>query len=230
MEKQENIHSGHRQRLKQLFCQSGIEGMSDVMCLELLLFYGIARRDTNPIAHALLERFGSLSGVLEAPPELLQQVPGISEHAALLLHLIPAMSRRYLMDRAGQETILDSTTRCGEYLKPRFFGAREEQVYLLCLDAKCKVLDCRLISRGSVNAADISVRKIVEVALSVNATSVVLAHNHTSGIALPSREDEATTRRLEMALDAVGIQLVDHIIVADDDFVSMADSGFFVYR
>lgn len=227
MEKQENIHSGHRQRLKKRFLEAGMDGLSDVNCLELLLFYAIARKDTNPLAHALLDRFGSLSAVLDAPPEQLQQVAGISEHAATLLHAIPALSRRYLMDQTRHEVILNTTTLCGEYLKPRFYGAREEQVYLLCLDAKCKALDCRLISKGSVNAADISVRKIVEVALSVNATSVVLAHNHTSGLALPSREDEATTQRLATALDAVGIQLADHIIVADQDFVSMADSGFF---
>ena len=100
-------------------------------------------------------------------------------------------------------------------------------MYLLCLDAKCKVLDCRLLSVGGVNTAAVSVRKIVEAALSCNATSVVLAHNHTSGIALPSAEDEVTTRRIAAALDAVGILLADHIIVADDDYVSMADSGFF---
>lgn len=207
-----------------------MDGLSDINCLELLLFYAIARRDTNPLAHALIDHFGSLSAVFDAPPEQLQQIPGISEHAAVLLHAVPALARRYFIDRTKHENILNTTERCGEYLTPYFFGAREEQVYLLCLDAKCKALDCRLISRGSVNAADISVRKIVEIALAVNATSVVLAHNHTSGIALPSHEDEATTRRLEAALDAVGIQLVDHIIVADDDFVSMADSGFFVSR
>lgn len=230
MEKEGNIHAGHRQRLKRQFLEAGMDGLSDVNCLELLLFYAIARRDTNPLAHALLERFGSLSAVFNAPPEQLQQVPGISEHAAVLLHAIPALGRRYFIDQTRQEKILNSTERCGAYLIPYFFGAREEQVYLLSLDAKCKVLDCRLLSRGSVNAAEISVRRIVETALAVNATSVVLAHNHTSGIALPSREDEATTRRLETALDAVGIQLVDHIIVPDNDFVSMADSGFFQNR
>ena len=213
MEKEGNVHAGHRQRLKRQFLEAGLDSLSDVNCLELLLFYAIARRDTNPLAHALLEQFGSLSAVFNASPEQLQQVPGISEHAAVLLHAIPALGRRYFIDQTRQEKILNSTERCGAYLIPYFFGAREEQVYLLSLDAKCKVLDCRMLSRGSVNAA-----------------SVVLAHNHTSGIALPSREDEATTRRLETALDAVGIQLVDHIIVADNDFVSMADSGFFQNR
>lgn len=230
MEQKENVHSGHRQRLKERFREVGIDGLSDINCLELLLFYAIPRKDTNPLAHALLDRFGSLSAVFSAPPEQLQQVPGISEHAATLLYAIPQLARRYMVDQANTTTILNTTTRCGEYLLPRFFGAREELVFLLCLDAKCKVLDCRQIAKGSVNAADISARKIIETALAVNATSVVIAHNHTSGLALPSREDEMTTRRLDLALDAVGIQLIDHIIVADNDFVSMNDSGFFRYR
>ena len=108
---------------------------------------------------------------------------------------------------------------------PYFHGAQEEQVYLLCLDAKCKALDCILIQSGDVNAAGISVRKVVKAALAANATSVVLAHNHPSGVALPSEEDRRVTRIVKSALDAVDVLLVDHIIVADDDFVSLADDG-----
>ena len=230
MEKEKNIHDGHRQRLKERFRKGGMDSLSDVNCLELLLFYALPRRDTNPIAHALLDRFGSLSGALDAPPEQMQQIPGISEHAATLLHAIPQLARRYLVDQSGTNHVLNTTRRCGEYLMPYFVGAREEQVYLLCLDAKCKALDCRQISKGSLNSANVPIRKIVEVALAVNATSVVLAHNHTSGIALPSREDEATTMRIHTALDAMDILLADHIIVADDDFVSMADSNFLIFR
>ena len=222
-----SMHTGHRARLKAQFLQSGLDALTDIQVLELLLFYANPRRDTNPIAHRLLNQFGSLSAVLDAPPELLGKVSGVGENAALLLHLVPCVCRRYLIDRASYEQILDSTEKAGAFLVPYFFGARDEMVYLLCLDAKCKVLDCRMLSVGGVNTASVSVRKIVEAALACNATSVVLAHNHTSGIALPSKEDEATTRQIRTALDAVGILLADHIIVADDDFVSMADSGFF---
>ena len=98
---------------------------------------------------------------------------------------------------------------------------------MVCLDAKCKVLSCKLLFRGSVNSANISIRKIVENALLYNSTSVIIAHNHTSGIALPSKEDHVTTRRIEAALKAVEINLSDHIIVADNDYVSLADNGFF---
>lgn len=221
----DTIHSGHRDRLRQQFLRSGLDSMSDVQSLELLLFYAIARRDTNPVAHRLLDRFGSLSAVLEAPVDELRMVEGIGESAAVLLSLVPQMARRHMIDRVKCETIIDTTEKAGQYLLPFFHGEREEVVYILCLDAKCKVLDCRMLFRGGVNTAGVSVRKIVEVALTHNATSIVLAHNHVSGIALPSAEDIHTTKQIHMALDAVGILLADHIVVADDDFVSMADNG-----
>lgn len=225
--KPNNIHTGHRARLKQRFLEAGLDALDDITALELVLFFGIPRKDTNPVAHALLDRFGSLPAVLEAPVLQLRQVPGMTEQAAVLLRVIPEMARRYQIRRSDMGKVLNSITSCGNYLLPYFFGAREELVYLLSLDAKCKVLDCRCISRGGVNSAEISVRRVVEIALAVNATSVVLAHNHTSGIALPSQEDAAATRQLITALNAVGIILADHIVVADDDFVSMADNGFF---
>ena len=108
---------------------------------------------------------------------------------------------------------------------PRFFGRTRETVFLLCLDAKCKVLCCKEIGEGSVNTASISVRKVVETALAANATTVVLAHNHPSGIAVPSNEDIQTTQRIAAALSAVEIHLADHIVVADGDYVSMVQSG-----
>ena len=175
-----SIHDGHRQRLKQRFLEEGLESFTDIQVLELLLFFSVPRQDTNPIAHALLDHFGSLYQVLEAP----------------------------------------------EYLVPFFFGRNVETVFLLCLDAKCKVLCCKEVGQGSVNSAGISVRKIVETALAANATTVVLAHNHPSGIAVPSSEDVQTTCRVAMALNAVEIQLADHIVVADGDYVSMVQSGY----
>lgn len=219
-------HEGHRQRMKRRFLRSDLDSFDDLAILEFLLYYAIPRRDTNPIAHNLLERYGSLAAVLEAPPEELQRVEGVTENAAILLTLVPAVARQHMIERARYEEPLNTTTKCGEYLTPRFFGERDEVVWLLCLDAKLMPLDCRLLFRGSVNSAGVSVRKVVEVALACNASSVVLAHNHTSGLALPSREDELTTLRLKTALDAVDILLVDHIIVAGDDYVSMHDSKF----
>ena len=220
-----SVHEGHRERMRRQMKTSGMDSLSDVQLLEVALYYAIARRDTNEIAHALLRRFGSLSGVLEAPRAELLKIDGVGESAADLLLLFIQMERRHLMDRAGRQTILDTTYKCAQYLMPRFIGEQEEVVYLLCLDAKCKALDCSLIHRGAVNMTAISVRKIVKAALDHNATSVVVAHNHPSGLALPSREDRATTLALKAALDAVDVVLVDHVIVADGDFVCLADDG-----
>lgn len=221
------LHEGHRERLKQRFRRDGLDGFTDIQVLEFLLFYAIPRRDTNPIAHALLDRFGTLHQVLEAPIHELQSVEGVGENAATLLHLARALAGRYAVSQAKIEAILNSTHKCGEYLKSFFVGKRDEVVYLLCLDAKCKVLSCAEVGRGSVNSVGLSIRKIVETALSFNAVSVVLSHNHPSGLAFPSGEDVATTRRVALALDAVGIILADHIIVSEEDFVSLAESDLY---
>ena len=136
------------------------------------------------------------------------------------------LCRYYQVDSAQRVEILTTLDACGAYLVPRFFGRTRETVFLLCLDAKCKVLCCKEVGEGSVNSASISVRKIVETALAANATTVILAHNHPSGVAVPSGEDAQTTRRIAAALSAVEIHLADHIIVADGDYVSMVQSGY----
>ena len=220
-----NIHNNHRTRMKERFRDHGLDSFTDIQVLELLLFYAIPRKDTNPIAHALLKHFGSLAQVLDASVEELQKVEGIGENAALFLKLIPAAGKAYMIDSARHDVILDTLDKCGKYLQNYFIGCRVEKVYLLCLDAKCKVLACKEIGEGSVNSAGISTRKVVETALAVGASAVILAHNHPSGIALPSAEDMQTTKRIAMALQAVEITLVDHIIVADFDHTSMAQSG-----
>ena len=220
-----SIHRGHRERLKQRFLEEGLDNFTDIQVLELLLFYAIPRSDTNPIAHGLLSHFGSLSQVLEADVEELKKVPGIGDHAATLLALVIDLCRYYQVNCAQQTQMLTTLEDCGKYLVPRFFGRTKETVFLLCLDAKCKVLCCKEIGEGSVNTASVSVRKVVETALAANATTVVLAHNHPSGIAVPSNEDIQTTRRIAAALNAVEIYLADHIVVADGDYVSMVQSG-----
>jgi len=222
----ESVHKGHRDRLKQRFLAEGLDSFTDIQVLELLLFYAIPVKDTNPIAHALLDRFGSLSQVLEADVEELKRVPGIKDHAATLLALVIDLCRYYQVNCAQKTEILATLDACANYLVPRFFGRTRETVFLLCLDAKCKVLCCKELGEGSVNTASISVRKVVETALSANATTVVLAHNHPSGIAVPSNEDVQTTGRIAAALQAVEIYLADHIVVADGDYVSMVQSGY----
>ncbi|MBQ8580431.1 MAG: DNA repair protein RadC [Oscillospiraceae bacterium] len=222
-----SIHDKHRQRVRQRFLEEGLDNFSDFQALELLLFYCIPRIDTNEIAHRLINRFGSFSQVLDAPVQELEKVEGIGPSAALFLSLVCQTGRYYQVDRVKNTSILTSTDACGAYLVPYFHGRRNETVFLLCLDAKCKVLCCKEVGEGSVNSAGVPVRRIVETALGANATSVVLAHNHPSGLALPSADDVQTTQRVAAALAAVEIAMADHIIVADDDFVSLAQSGYY---
>ena len=218
------LHDGHRARKKALFRQSGLDGFADHEVLELVLYYAIPRRDTNETAHRLLQKFGSLQNVFSAPAEELAKVEGVGENAALLLTLLPAAVRRAGRS-GGRERVLNSVDKCGRYFLELLGGERQEALYEACLDAKGKLLSCKKLAQGSADSAVLSVRQVVENALLCGASGVVLAHNHPSGIALPSQEDIAVTRRLQVALDAVGIVLADHIIVADEDFVSLADSG-----
>lgn len=221
-----SIHEGHRKRMKDRFFHEGLDHFSEFEALEILLYYAIPRKDTNPIAHSLIDHFGSLAQVLDASVEELEQVSGVSQNVAILMKLVTEMGRLYMVKRTEDNKILKTIRDCGEYLKPYFFGRTNETVFLLCLDAKCKVIGCRKVGEGSVNSANVPIRRIVEMALNSNATSVVLSHNHPSGVAVPSDEDVATTRRVAAALSMVDIILVDHIVVADDDFVSMVHSGY----
>lgn len=222
-----SIHDGHRQRLKNRFRREGLDSFEELQVLELLLFYCIPRQDTNPIAHALLNHFGTLDQVMDAPAEELQKVPGVGENAATFLALVHALDRRYQISKEQNLKILSTVEECGRYMWSCLKDLRNETVYLLCLDAKCKALCCKKVGEGSVNSAAVPVRRIVEIALGANATSVVLAHNHPSGLAVPSDADKLTTRRVAAALAAVEIQLVDHIVVAEEEFISMVQSGVY---
>lgn len=222
------IHDGHRDRLRMRFLQEGLAGFEEHTALEFLLFYARPRCNTNEIAHALIQRFGSFAGVLDAPVEELAEVPGMGHNSAVLLKLVPSMGAYYLNSRSKAGCILNSSKRAGEFFLPVFFGKNTEEVYLAALDDKRKVLRrVRLSASGIVNAASISVKQVVTEAVKSNATGIVLAHNHPAGVALPSAGDEAVTRQIFEALRLINVELVDHIVVADDDFVSMADSGFF---
>ena len=222
-----SVHNGHRERLKERFSSEGLDSFTEIQVLELMLFYCVPRQDTNPLAHRLLEHFGTLAQVLDASPAELERVPGVGKNVSTYLKLSTAVMRRYLVSRAQENVILDSIEKCGDYLVPRFFGKRNETVLLLCLDAKCKVLCCKEVGEGTVNTAAVPIRRVVEIAMSANATSVVMAHNHTSGVALPTKEDVETTRLAAQALRAMEIQLIDHIVVAEDDYTSMVLSGLY---
>ena len=219
------VHHGHRERMKQEFLQGGLAHFSEPRVLELLLFYSRLQGDVNPLAHRLLDTFGSLAGVLDAPPEALAKVPGVGANTVVLLKLLPAIAARYLASRSNAEMILTDSASLHELFLPYFFGARNEMSYLACFDSKLKLLGVKKISEGSPNANEISIRKVSTEALALNATVVVLAHNHPSGVALPSQADVQATVQVRDALKRLDIRLIDHIIVADGDYVSMASSG-----
>ena len=222
-----SIHDGHRQRLRQRFLEEGLDNFKEHEVLELLLYHCIPRGDTNPLAHRLVEEFGSFAKVLEASPQELKQVKGVGDGVAAYFALLQEALRYYQVNRVDAGRPMSTVEACGRYLVPLFLNRRNETVFLLCLDGKCKMLCCRMVGEGSVNSTAVSVRRIVEMALEAGATSVVLAHNHPSGIAVPSDEDVATTMRVAMALSAVEIVRGDHIVVADDDYVSLRQSGLY---
>ncbi|MDD3347457.1 RadC family protein [Oscillibacter sp.] len=220
------VHDGHREKMRQRFQQGNLDAFADHEALELLLYYAIPRQDTNPIAHELMERYGSLSAVLSAPVEDLERVRGVGERAAVLLHLVPQLCKKARLADVSQDLVLNSSESAGAYLLERFSDEKNEVIYQLCLDRKGKLLSCKRLGEGGVSSANLNIRKLVENALLTGASAVILSHNHPSGVALPSPEDYSTTARVKAALTTIGIQLADHIIVADGDFVSMADSGY----
>ena len=218
-------HDGHRERFRQRFLKTGLDGFEDHEALELLLYHAQPRINTNPVAHRLMDRFGSFDAVLDAPVDQLTKVEGVGPNTAILLKLIVPLGRRYMIERNRVSPILNSTEKAGKHLVHLFHAERDEVVYMLCLDSKFKLLSCKPMSRGSVTSANINIRKIVEHALETNAVSVIIAHNHISGVTTPSREDQEATRRIRDALKTVDITLADHIIIAGGSYVSMADMG-----
>ena len=210
--------------LRRRFMHRSPDGLKDEELLELLLRY--SRDDAGEMARKILERFPNIAVIMEADAEDLSTVEGMDEDTVLLLRLIPELHRRYFLSRSRAQKRLADSRDYGNYLQPYFYGARDEMVYLLLLDAAGQVLNCRLLAKGSVNATGVPIRRLVQEALTANATGIVLAHNHPCGIVLPSKEDVELTLRLREALEIMDLTLLDHIIVADDDFVSLRDSGY----
>lgn len=219
----DNVHKGHRERLRKKFIDEGLDAFNDHQVLEYILFYAIPYRDTNPLAHKLLEEYGSLSAVFDAKPQILKAA-GYSDNVIGLIKLIPEISRRYHMDKTQNRSKIVEQNQLCEYFEPRFIGKTNEILYLLLLDSKSKEVFSGIISQGTVNESSVPVRKIIQLAMTYDATSAVIAHNHPGGMALPSLDDIRTTKIVTNALGVVGIDLIDHVIVSDDDSISLRDS------
>ncbi len=219
------MHEGHRERMKARFLQEGLDHFEQHQVLELLLFFVIPRKDTNPLAHVLLDRYGSLSGVLEADPKDLVAVTGIGLNTALLLSLIPPLTRAYNKDKWGDKPQINSSKKSGEYVKTLFAGRLYEAFYVICLDAQNRVNFPALVHEGTIDSAPVYPRLIVEAALRHQASTVILAHNHPGGSLQPSSADLDATRKICAACDTISVRVVDHIIVAGENYFSFADKG-----
>jgi DNA repair protein RadC len=209
------------------FMKEGLDSFAEVHVLELLLFFARPRIDTKTIARDLLNRFGSYTAVMEASQEALMQVDGVGERTAMFIRLINSAGRYYQVRSENKPRFFRNIQECGSYLQSYFIGRKSETVYVLCLDAKGALLGCHLLSEGDQNSVNIPARKLVELALSTNASSIVLAHSHPSGLALPSNEDIMTTRNLSATLSSLGVVLLDHLIFAEGDWVSLAQSRLY---
>lgn len=221
-------HTGHRKRVKTEFLTRGLDGWPEHRVLELLLFYALPQGDVNGLAHELIERFGTLAGVLDASTDELCKVKGVSEHTAALLKLIPALGGRYLASRSEAGHIVRTPEEAYLELAPYFFGARNEMSYALCLDGKNQVRGVRKLSEGCIDATAVNIRRIAEVTMALRASKVYLAHNHISNIALPSQADLNSTMVIRTALAGVGVELVDHLVFVDGDMVSMKESQRYI--
>ncbi len=224
--RKENLHAGHRARLRKRFIEEGLDTFEDHQVIELLLFFAIPRRDTNELAHLLLRRYGSFSALLEADPVDLAQTEGVGEAAATLLSLVPALTRRYSVDRTRQERkTLNTSERAAEFLVPLMAGRSEEVFYIVCLDTQCRVIVPALVVEGLPDRAHIEPRQAVAMALRHKAHSVILAHNHPTGQAKPTTADHRATQSLVGAFGAIDIVVRDHIIVAGNDWYSFSRAG-----
>ncbi len=226
-----NPHEKHRERVRENFMKNGLETFQPHNMLELLLFFSIPVKDTNEIAHNLINRFGSLSEVFDADYEKLLEVDGVGERSAMLIKLVPELFREYEKDKLNDKDVrLNSSELVAEYMSRYFKGLTEERLYLLCLDKNCKVLSVDLISEGTINATMINNRKIVESAILSKAASVILIHNHPSGVTAPSKNDINVTIDMADMLKSVGIRFSDHIIIGyGDDFFSFRASQKWKY-
>jgi len=228
--KEENIHSGHRERVKKSFRESGFNGFSDINKLEMLLFYSIPRKDTNEIAHNLINEFGSISAVFDAPPEMLLKVKGVTPNTATLITMTRELFNVYESNKIeNSKIVLDDGDKTAQYCVSKLLGKTQEHLYALLLDNNLSLINCALISTGTPNSSSVDIRKIVEQVVASNATAVIMCHNHPNGVAAPSSNDIYITKEISDALKYINVRLLDHVIVAGRDWISLGRNSKFKY-
>jgi DNA repair protein RadC len=217
---------GHRERLRLRYLQGGIRGFSDSDALELLLTYALPRRDTKKLARELLEKFGSLRSVLSQSPDMLQSVEGIGPSASVLLSLVTAISARSLRPRKGSR-IIDGPQKVGEYLQATMGTLRKERLVALLLDSSNRLITECILEFGTVDRASVHPRNLLEKIIATGATAVILVHNHPGGARRASKEDISLTRKLSELGKNLGFRILDHIIVAEGQTLSLREEGLF---
>lgn len=225
----QNIHKGHRNRVREEYYSNGLEGMADHRILEMLLFFGIPYKDTNPIAHELLERFGSFAGVLEAKTADLVSIKGMTENASCLISMILPLYKRYMDDITKRKPMLTKTEEIVDFLRAKYAETNNERVYVLCFDPNHYLLNCRMINEGDISSSNFDLRKLTAAVLETNATSVIISHNHPHGITLPSNEDVNITLKAYELLKTLKVDLLDHIIVSETSYNSLVNMPRFTH-
>ncbi|MBR6531586.1 MAG: RadC family protein [Clostridia bacterium] len=228
MEKK-NIHKDHRQRVRARYLNEGIGAMADHNIVELLLFFGIPYKDTNSIAHELIDRFGDLNGVLDAPVAELMKIDGIGENTATLIRLTRDVALRYIEHKTFNRVNVGEEERLSDFIGMKYAGETRELVYMLTLDSHGRLQRCVKVCDGSPDTASVDNRVVVETAIRFDSKNIIIAHNHPNGFAVPSVADVKATEQLIPVLEAIGINLADHIIVSPDDSFSMANSKKYSY-
>lgn len=215
------IHQGHRARLKKRFLQEGLTAFEPHEVLELLLYYTIAQKDVNPIAHRLLAKFGSLEGVFSASKSALMSVEGIGEQSALFLLVFLPLFEYYQQSRFGEKPNLSTRKALFDFCLSLLEHKKEEVFYVLSLDGQMRLLQATPLSKGSATQVTLTTRTVVEIALHTGASTLVLCHNHPGGTAVPSKEDIESTNKIAAALEAIDIPLADHVIVASNQAIGL---------
>ncbi len=216
---------GHRERIRAEFAASGLAPLADHEVLELLLTYAIARRDTKPLAWALIKQFGSLGKVLDADPAALAAVKGVGKGTASFLKLVRALFTRYSLEELRQSAIIRSPEQVVKYCKASLAGRSEECLELIYLSVRNTVIRAETVALGLIDRVSISPRKIVECTLAAKASAVILVHNHPSGDVTPSLEDILLTQEVVEAARLLGISVYDHIIVGRQAYYSLKANG-----
>ncbi len=225
MAEEKNLHEGHRKRMLEAYVKNGIDCFTDIQTLEFLLGYAIPRIDLNPLAHRLLDRFGTVHNIMYASYQELLHVEGMGPRSAALITYVGEMWKRSEQTHLRTERFFRTTRSIGKYMTTMLSNYQDERAFLMSLDVKCKLVDFRELNRGTISTVNVPYRMVAEVALMTHAATVVFAHNHPNGTAIPSSEDIQYTRGLVEAMQKIDVVVADHIIVAEYSFTSMKTSG-----